>query len=277
MRVVSAMVGIVAAARLAVAQDAVPKLQFEVASIRPFVPKPGSAGIAAPQNPEHLVISAALRYLLMRAYGLEIYQLEGPDSLSTVWTIAANAAPGTTQAQQNLMLQNLIEERFHLTFHHEMKALKVYNLVIAKGGLKLKESIPTEGCSGGAASVTGKPCKPESRPVGIAKASGEGPPFMGGGGPSGVLTARNLTLSAFAINLRYLAGEIVIDKTGLEGTYDIRAEYATVDRNGRPYDDSPRPTLEDALAKQLGLKLEATKSMIDVMVIEHVDAMPTEN
>jgi uncharacterized protein (TIGR03435 family) len=271
------MVGIVAAARLAVAQDAVPKLQFEVASIRPFVPKPGSAGIAAPQNPEHLVISAALRYLLMRAYGLELYQLEGPDSLKTVWTVAANAAPGTTQAQQNLMLQSLIEERFHLTFHHEMKAFKSYNLVVDKGGLKLKESIPTDGCSAGAASVAGKPCGSVSSPVGIAKASGEDRSFMGVA-TSGVLTARNLTLSDFARNLRSQAGEIVIDKTGLEGTYDIRMEYATIDiRNGRPFDDSPRPTLEDALPKQLGLKLEATKSMIEMMVIEHVDATPTEN
>jgi uncharacterized protein (TIGR03435 family) len=56
-------------------------------------------------------------------------------------------------------------------------------------------------------------------------------------------------------------------------------QYATIDlRNGRPFDeDSPMPTIFDALQKQLGLKLEPTKAMIEMMVIDHVDATPTEN
>jgi uncharacterized protein (TIGR03435 family) len=242
------------------------------------MPRPGSAGIAPPQNPEHLVISSSLRFFIQRAYGIEDYQIGGPGSLGTVWSITANAAPGTTQEQANLMLQSLLEERFHLTFHHEMKEFKAYNLVIAKGGLKLKESIPTDGCSMGATSVAGKNCGPVSENFGIAKASGEGKGMMMTS-PQGLSAARNLGMPDFASVLRRQAGEIVIDKTGLSGEYDFRLQYSTIDlRSGLPFnDDSPLPTIFDALQQQLGLKLDPTKTMVGMMVIDHVDATPTDN
>jgi hypothetical protein len=59
-----------------------------------------------------------------------------------------------------------------------MKEFKADNLVIAKGGLKLKDSIPTDGCSRGAISAAGKECGPVSEHFGIAKASGEGQEMM---------------------------------------------------------------------------------------------------
>lgn len=97
--------------------------------------------------------------------------------------------------------------------------------------------------------------------------------------PQGLSTARNVTMSGFARAIRREAGEIVIDKTGLTGVYDIRLQYSTTElRTGRPFnDDSPLPTIFDALQQQLGLKLESTKAMVETMVIDHVDAMPTEN
>jgi len=279
MRALLAMVVLVAAPIAAVAQDAAPKPRFEVASIRPFTPRPGPAGIPPPQNPEHLVISATLRSLIQRAYRLENYELIGPDSLTTVWSLAANAVPGTTQEQANLMLQSLLEERFHLTFHHEMKEFKVYNLVAAKGGVKLKESIPTDGCSMGATSVAGKTCGPRSEQFGIARAaSSEGRGIIMTS-PTGLMAGKNADMGLLARVVRQQAGEIVLDKTGLAGTYDLRMEFAAVDlRTQRPADqDSPLPSIFDALQKQLGLNLDPAKTMIEVMVIDHVDAMPTDN
>ena len=279
MRLVFEMVSIVAAAGSAVAQDATPKPKFEVASIRPSVQRPGSRGIPPPQNPEHLATTMALRSLILRAHGMETYQLLGPDSLATVWTVAANATPGTTQALQNLMLQSLLEERFHLTFHHEMKEFKVYNLVAAKGGVKLKDSIPTDGCSMGATSVAGKTCGPRSEQFGIARAAsteGRGEIFTS---PTGLMAGKNAEMGLLARVIRQQTGEIVLDKTGLPGTFDFRMEFATVDlRTQRPADqDSPPPSVFDALQQQLGLKLEQAKTMIEVMVIDHVDTMPTDN
>jgi uncharacterized protein (TIGR03435 family) len=270
----------VAASGLAVGQDAAPKPRFEVASIRPFNAEAGfRRGLPAPQNPEHLVISAALRSLIQRAYRLENYQVLGPGSIEIIWDVAANAAPGTTQEQANLMLQSLLEERFHLTFHHEMKEFKVYNLVPAKGGVKLKESISTDGCSMGATSVAGKTCGPRSEQFGIARAAGSegrGTIFTS---PSGLLAGKNADMALLAREIRQQVGEIVTDKTGLSGGYDLRMQCSLTNQlTHKPFDDdSPLPSIFDALQQQLGLKLDPAKTMIEVMVIDHVDAMPTDN
>jgi uncharacterized protein (TIGR03435 family) len=64
-----------------------------------------------------------------------------------------------------------------------------------------------------------------------------------------------------------------------EPAYDIRMQYSPIDlRTGRPFnDDSPLPSIFDAVQEQLGLKLEPTKAMVEMMVIDHADATPTEN
>jgi uncharacterized protein (TIGR03435 family) len=279
MRTLSALVVIVAS-QLAVAQDAVPKPQFEVASIRPGTQMRGQAGVWAREDPEHFVTHyTPLQSLIQRAYRLEDYQLVGPTSLATRWDVLANAAPGTTEEQVNLMLQSLLEERFHLTFHHEMKEFKAYNLVIAKGGLKLKDSMPTDGCSMGATSVAGKACGPTSEQFGIEKAAAEARRGTIFTSPNGLLAGQNADMALLARVIRQQVGEIVTDKTGLSGGYDLRMQCSLTNQlTHRPFDDdSPLPTIFDALQKQLGLKLEPTKAMIEMMVIDHVDATPTEN
>jgi uncharacterized protein (TIGR03435 family) len=75
----------------------------------------------------------------------------------------------------------------------------------------------------------------------------------------------------------------VIDLTGLTGTYDFTLywtpEYPMVELNARPGAEAaePAPTLLQALQDQLGLKLEARKSSIEVIVIDHVEKIPTGN
>jgi uncharacterized protein (TIGR03435 family) len=66
-----------------------------------------------------------------------------------------------------------------------------------------------------------------------------------------------------------LGGPIVIDKTGLTGNYDYRIEFAAL--NGNPADDTPLPTLFEALEKDFGLKLESVKTSIDVIVVDHIE------
>ena len=97
--------------------------------------------------------------------------------------------------------------------------------------------------------------------------------------PKGLMASKNADMASFARALRTQAGELVLDKTGLSGKYDLRMEFAAVDlRTQRPAEpDSPLPSIFDALQQQLGLKLDPAKTMIEVMVIDHVDAMPTDN
>jgi uncharacterized protein (TIGR03435 family) len=281
MRLFSVMIGIAAATGWALGQalpatPPAPKPRFDVASIRQHVV--GSAAARAVQDGEHYSAASTLLYFIRRAYGLEDYQIAGPKAvLDSSWAIRANAAPGTTPEETNLMLQSLLEERFHLTFHHEMKEFKAYNLVIAKGGLKLKESLPTDACAMGMTPVGGK-CGALPESFGIAKSKGGGFSGMTTSPAAGLTAGTNAPMSSLVRVLRTTTGEIVIDKTGLSGGYDLRIQYSAVDAKGRPFDaESPLPSIFDALPAQLGMRLEPARAVVEVMVIERVDAAPTEN
>jgi uncharacterized protein (TIGR03435 family) len=224
--------------------------------------------------------NTGVKALIMAAYRLEGYQISGPGSIDSRWDVLANVAAGATREQVNLMLQGLLEDRFHLKFHHEMKEFKAYNLTIAKGGLKLKDSIPTDTCSMGSRLASGPPCPPMSEQFGIAKAVGSGAVKMTSSPLTGLSAGRNIHISLLARMLRTeLGNTIVIDKTGLAGTYNVRMQFAMADvrPNQAPQDDSPLPSVFTALEQQLGLKLEPTKTMVEMTIIDHIDSTPTEN
>jgi uncharacterized protein (TIGR03435 family) len=260
------------------------KPSFEVASIRPagslgpaVQEVPGSKGfmvagllLGGPgtEDPERLTArSSALRYILRIAYGIKPFQLIGPVSLDDRWDINAKVPAGATKEQANLMLQSLLEERFHLRVHHEMKEFAAFNLVVAKGGLKLKDSIDI---------------MPPSTQIGIAKSapggSAEGGGIGGGPQPGGgqLLRGKAALISNLPDVLQnLLGGEPVTDRTGLTGAYDFRLEFSRTDVGTQ--DDAPLPSIFTALEKELGLRLESTKTLYDIVVVDHIDSSPTEN
>jgi uncharacterized protein (TIGR03435 family) len=83
--------------------------------------------------------------LLMRAYGMDSAQIIGPASLRQVggpfYEVTATMPVDTTRAQFQTMLRNLLAERFHLVVHHESRTFPGYELVVDKGGPKLKEDV----------------------------------------------------------------------------------------------------------------------------------------
>ncbi len=145
--------------------------------------------------------------------------------------------------QAALMLRPLLAERFRLRFHHETRVLPVYALVIAKGGIKLKQSQTLEGVGG------------------MAKNS------------SSIYT-RGPIGGRFVAGLSAEVGRIVIDKTSLTGNYDITLKW-TPD-GSQTTDPNAPPDLFTALEEQTGLKLVPDKAPVDVLVIDHVER-PTEN
>jgi uncharacterized protein (TIGR03435 family) len=85
--------------------------------------------------------------LVMRAYDLELDQILGPswimDNMGpNLYEVDATMPPDTTKAQYQLMMQQLLRERFHLEFHRERRNFPGYELVIAQEGSKLKRSKP---------------------------------------------------------------------------------------------------------------------------------------
>jgi len=97
-----------------------------------------------------------------------------------------------------------------------------------------------------------------------------------------LLMQQRLLEERFHLQVRMTGRERVIDKTGLDGEYDFRLEFAgdprPFSKRGTESTDPGGPTLFEALDKQLGLKL--TKGFgepADYVVIEHADRTPVEN
>ncbi len=137
------------------------------------------------------------------------------------------------------MLQALLEERFGLKTHREKKEVAGYALVLAKTGPKLQANAGTV------------------RPFVT---------YPGGleGGPA--------NLDILAGMLARLVGKPVLNKTALEGNYDLKLRYA---REGDT--NSSLPSLFTAIQEQLGLKLESQKVPQEILVIDHCERAPTEN
>jgi uncharacterized protein (TIGR03435 family) len=268
------------------------QLTFEVASVKPAAP-PGSnpnirgiSGGPGSADPGRINYTGLpLKRILLFAYGVRNDQIFGPGWLdSESYDIVAKVAPGTTKEQLNAMLRNLLVERFNLTWHHETKDLAVYELVGDKNGPKLKEADLTAPSTPAVLSFR----------VGTDKDGflqpAPGVPIIVGRTADGRMrwTARAQSIEQIAT---FLGGQLrrsVLDKTGLTGKYDFTLEYAaaamiptspsvTLGAGTVDIPSESGPDLEGAVQEQLGLKLESKKALVDVMVLDHIDKVPTEN
>jgi uncharacterized protein (TIGR03435 family) len=192
----------------------------------------------------------------MAAYHIQPYQLAAPSWMeSELFTVNARVPAGTTVEQLRLMQQGLLEERFKLVFHHESKEMPRCELVVAKGGPKLKTSV-------------GEPTDADGREPSATIT------------PDGRVSARysDLSMAELAAILSKQVHLPVIDATGLQGKFDFTLSWA-MDR-GEPSaasDGNSGPTVFSALQEQLGLKLEQKKGPVDRLVIDHAEKVPTGN
>lgn len=285
------------------AQNAPPA--FEVASVKvsaPFTPGRGQVirGCGKPDPAMVHCTGTTLKILLMRAYDVKQYQIQGPDWLNTEnYDLMAKVPEGVPADKVPAMLQALLAERFGVKVHKETRVLPAYELSVGKGP-KMKEvdvaklpGIPEPG------SAFPPPPPPGGR--------GSGPPpvssmpvgaVMMMFGPNGTRIVRgNMTMEQFSNYLSNSVSRPVLDDTGLKGTYEIELSYLADEtdgmmipgggggramdgggREGPPLQDASAPTATLSQAVQtLGLKLEAKKAPVDMIVIDSANKVPTEN
>ncbi|MGB0083700.1 MAG: TIGR03435 family protein [Terracidiphilus sp.] len=231
---------------------------FDVVSVRPAKPD-CYLSMAGPAHGRYTGRCITLWAMIYNAYEVRSFQ-DYPPGLPA-WAdkdkfdIEAKADDDTTAAMEELsmqerghmgraMLQSLLADRFKLRVHYKSKVQPVYDLVLAKGGFKLK------------------PLSADQKPGGMS------------GGP-GMMIIHGMPIAAFAhfLSQTNLAGRIVIDKTGLTGNYEIDLKWTPDDQQGTP---DAGPTFFTALEEQLGLKLVPAKVPVDVLVIDHAER-PSEN
>jgi len=241
-----------------------------------------------------------LANLVTMAYGIAHYLLSGlSPGDSERFEIAAKLPAGATKDQVELMWQNLLAERFKLAVHRENKETSGYELVVAKGGLKVKESAPPPPAP--AATDDAAPPAPP-RPAGPPKfqLDKDGfPDLPAGRGASMIMMngkarwrASDETMEQLAAMLGVQLDQPVKDATGLQGKYDFTLSWANESFGGGrgalagPDGGAPAaglaepdngPTLLQAIQSQLGVKLEQKKTPVEILVVDHVEKVPTEN
>jgi len=256
--------------------------QFEVASIKPSPPAPGtgrvrvgSRGGPGTDDPGLFTCErCSVQGLIRQSFKLDDYQISGPDAIqSSRFNISAKVPEGTTKVQFLTMLRNLLIDRFQLKFHYEKKETQAYALVVAKNGPKMKESPG--------------PVDPGERPARLTerKFDAAGFPILPPGRVSmmmmmgdGHSTGRyaDETMTKLAEMLANHIGRPVNDATQLIGKYDFTLNWIG-ERGGPLSADDNGPDIFRAIQEQLGLKLEAKKTMSEVLVVDSVAKLPTEN
>ncbi len=248
------MVGCLAAALLlrpGSAQNA-----FEVASVKPADPNDPIVAWHSYPGGRVVITNFTLTMLIEAAYGVSIYNIVGGPSWKDqeAYSITARAPAGSAAAaaisdktkappppEILAMLRSLLEDRFSLMVHRETRQLPVYALVVGRRGPKLQISRD-----------------PSAEPDWSIR--------------RGEIVAHHCDMAWLSGVLERHFKRTVLNQTGLTGKYDFHFKFDPrshdVTAGADAIIDPTRPPLEDALETQTGLKLEETKSAVEVLVID---------
>jgi uncharacterized protein (TIGR03435 family) len=234
---------------------------FEVATIKPMDPNAGGAlGFYSRPGGRVFVGAATVKTIVTLAYHLQEYQVVGgPDWASTerynISAVPPDSSPSRTAVQpeikaspseeQRQMLQRLLLDRFGLKVHRETREGPVYILSRGKKPLQLKEPEHKDGDPRGTVII---------RQGGIADGSAFG---------------ENITMPILAEQLGSRLELPVIDRTGIQGSYDF--ELAPSDPDNHDFTFAAFQAMD-----RLGLKLERSRGSSEVIVIDRVDR-PSQN
>ncbi|MGA8937899.1 MAG: TIGR03435 family protein [Acidobacteriaceae bacterium] len=223
---------------------------FEVATVRPAPPSadPNTGSWSPPNIGRFFANHVSLALLIQLAYGIDNSQIANkPSWLETnLYDVIAKPEPGVHLTRDELKprLQDLLRQRFHLIAHTEIRPIRGYALLIAKGGTHLT---PTVG--------------------------GHFPGFRTNVSP-GQMRGFNWSMPILAKYLTAPSGFPVVDQTNLAGSYDIAFSY---EPNPDAHPDSNLPPLNVALKQSTGLLLKPQKIPVQTLVIDSVDKTPTPN
>jgi uncharacterized protein (TIGR03435 family) len=241
---------------LALGQTPAPK--FEVATVKRSPEVVGWSGLQFPGGGRLEASHATVKAMVAFAYEVREFHVSGGPGWagSDAFDIVAKSEAGATPAQMQAMLQTLLAERFKLAVRRETKEATLYQLTIAKDGVKSSGLQET------------------SRKIGGIR-------FLGRGQIEGM----GIQMKGLANYLQTLLGQAVVDKTGLTADYDFKLAWTPDESQaGKPGTqaglgntaEEPGPSIFTALQEQLGLRLEATKGPVETLVIEHVEK-PSDN
>ncbi|HVW09135.1 MAG TPA: TIGR03435 family protein [Bryobacteraceae bacterium] len=253
-------------AGILLAQQARPK--FEVASIKPVQSEAHNGAVVMREFSKGRVSVEAVPYTLIEeSFGVRNDQMAGgPEWIHTdYYAVTAKADHPAGASEMWLMMETLLENRFHLKTHREKRQMPVYKLSLANGGLKVRERpcaswaerTPSPPPAGGATFAL--PC---GRLIAYMIDRGAGSEFVGG----------KIPMSSLAEFLTRQLRHPVLDETGYKGTFDIDVKVSNDEIWGRVSTDpdpSGLPTVSGAM-RELGIRLELVKGPVEMLVIDSI-------
>jgi uncharacterized protein (TIGR03435 family) len=226
-------------ASLALAQD---RPAFEASSVKASAA--GDSGMSMHGTPGQLEWKdTSLRYFVQTAYRVHDYAYSGPAWLdSALFDVIAKVPANGSANRYPDMLQTLLAERFKLAVHRETKELPGLALVVDKKGPRIK---PVE------------------------------PGDAGWGSGPNMVQGRKASMAQFADALSTALNRPVKDFTGLPGVYDIKIQWTPdIPTSSDPTDLSGSVY---AAVQELGLRLQVRKVPVEIVVVDHIERVPTEN
>ena len=239
----------------AFAQPAETPPAFEVASVKASAAGTGEGRGRETVNPSPAgitMMNVHLKSVMQWAFHLQGIQISGPSWLDdNRYDIVAKAAGETPTDRQRIMMQTLLAARFKLAYHRETKEMPAYVLTVAKSGHKLKPS--------------------ESEGEMDLKPSGKSPMAA---------AFTHVTMAQLLERLSPALPGVVIDQTGLKGTYDFNLDMSPYIGGG----DFHPTGIEDVITliiqaakEQLGIIIEQKKVPVEVLIVDHAEKIPMEN
>ena len=233
---------------------------FEAATIKSSTP--GKIGGGLNLSPARIrIVNSSLKFCVQMAWDVKEFQVSGGPRWADTdrYDIDAVAASPFQKGEFRTMLQALVADRFGLVIHRETQDKAGYVLIKARNGPKLPP--PTED-----------------------------PDIMFSRTPSGdtILKATSASMSQLAEALSSRLNTTVVDRTGIEGRFDVSMQWTPdptseplISKSGMPVpppppDAVPGPSIFTALQEKLGLKLEARKVPVEVIVIDQAHR-PSDN
>lgn len=232
-------------------------LDFEVAIVKPTVDRTAPGLIVhLPGERGYRGVNMPLMSYLNIAFQVRTDQISGPDWLATQnFDMEGKADRTCTADELHVMLQHLLEERFHIKMHRETKQIAGYNLVVDSGGPKLADHDPEDHLM--------LPIQP---------------------GPGGSRQGKNVSMQYFAFYLSQDLGQTVVDQTGLKGHFDFNVKWGydgpmmllpappgSPVAADLPAGPPSGASVFEALRKQLGLRLDKAKVPTLQIVIDHIE------
>lgn len=213
------------------------ELHFEVASVK----KAAECSINNSEDAGLISLRGdPLKVILAEAFQVKADQITGPSWLdSECFEIIGKIAPGSTKDQVRSMLRTLLAERLKLTFHKDEREQSGYALVTDKGGVKCKKS----------------DVDPHATRATFGSMNSQS------------IIRGSMGIAALARTLSRRLNSPVTDLTGLEGVYEIDLSWSP----------TGGPDLFTAIRESLGLRLESRKNHVEMIIIDHLERVPTSN